>query len=427
MPKQAVLLIHGIGEQKPMETLRSFLHAVWTTDKSQHRPHPRAAEFWSKPYPLSDNFELRRLTTAENRAGFRTDFFEFYWAHLMGGNKLNHVKVWAATLLFRKPSTVPKQLRLAYWASWILILGGLVAAAWFFKDAKTVPAGASVVLSVLVGPTIVGLLTKYVGDAARYLYAAPPNVQRRHAIRSAGVKVLASLHGRDYDRIIVVGHSLGSVIGYDILYHSWAECAGGRPKADHPSYQALDAMEALTEAIDSNRPSDDTAVHAAQRRYFNELKANGCSWRVSDFITLGSPLAHSAILLARDAVDLNTRILQRELARCPPVLEETQRHNRILKRFSYPADAAQRTPHHAAVFGPTRWTNIYFRNKLLIVGDLIGGPLRRVLGAGIKDVPVNTHLRLGLLTHTLYWSEERGTNSHVEALRAALDLIDANG
>src|SRR5258707_8599503 len=122
MGKQAVLLIHGIGEQKPMEPLRAFVAATWTTDKPQQKDHPRAAEFWSKPYPLSENFELRRLTTAENKAGFRTAFFEFYWAHMMQGTKLHHVKAWAETLLFRKPSTVPKQLRLAYWTLWVLLV-----------------------------------------------------------------------------------------------------------------------------------------------------------------------------------------------------------------------------------------------------------------------------------------------------------------
>jgi len=31
--KQAVLLIHGIGEQRPMDTLRGFVETVWTSDE----------------------------------------------------------------------------------------------------------------------------------------------------------------------------------------------------------------------------------------------------------------------------------------------------------------------------------------------------------------------------------------------------------
>ena len=85
MPKQAVLIIHGIGNQRPMDTLRQFVRTVWSDDASLHRDHAQAAGMWSIPYPLSQNFELRRLTTAENKAGLRTDFFEFYWAHLIQG------------------------------------------------------------------------------------------------------------------------------------------------------------------------------------------------------------------------------------------------------------------------------------------------------------------------------------------------------
>ena len=435
MPKQAVLLIHGIGEQKPMETLRSFVTAAWTTDTDQHLNHPRAGQFWSKPYPLSENFELRRLTTAENKAGFRTDFFEFYWAHLMQGTKLSHVKAWAETLLLRKPSTVPSQLRLAYWTIWVVLVAGVALSLGLFvakPGGTTMPAWVSLILSVVVMPTIVGVLTNYVGDAARYLYAAPTNVQRRHAIRSAGVKVLTSLHERDYDRIIVVGHSLGSVIGYDILYHFWAQTNTTPPTAKNPAYDALEALETLTAKIDSGAAATAGEVHAAQRRYFNELRANGVPWRVSDFVTLGSPLAHAAILLARDGPDLEAKLGQREIARCPPLLEDTQRHGQILRRFSYPADQVQRTPHHAAVFGPTRWTNLYFPNRLLLWGDLIGGPLRHLLGAGIKDVPVQTKLWRGLLSHTLYWSPEPEPKQDVDVqrmavLRQAMDLLDANG
>ncbi len=31
-PSQAVVVIHGMGEQRPMATIRSFVDAVWTTD-----------------------------------------------------------------------------------------------------------------------------------------------------------------------------------------------------------------------------------------------------------------------------------------------------------------------------------------------------------------------------------------------------------
>ena len=82
--KQAVLLIHGIGEQRPMDTLRGFVDTVWTTHTQIHTPQAGAA-IWSKPDTVSESFELRRLTTGRHTGDVRTDFFEFYWAHLMQG------------------------------------------------------------------------------------------------------------------------------------------------------------------------------------------------------------------------------------------------------------------------------------------------------------------------------------------------------
>jgi hypothetical protein len=79
--KQAVVLIHGIGEQIPMDTLRGFVRAVWVTDVSVHNIYtPNPATIWSKPDDASGDFELRRLTTAENRENKRTDFFELLGA-----------------------------------------------------------------------------------------------------------------------------------------------------------------------------------------------------------------------------------------------------------------------------------------------------------------------------------------------------------
>jgi hypothetical protein len=443
--KQAVLVIHGIGEQRPMETLRTFVDAVWTTNTRIHAKHQEGAAVWSKPYRLAQNFELRRLTTPQNVAGVRTDFFELYWAHLMQGTKAAHVVAWARALLLRNPGNVPKHLRLAYTVLVLLIAFGVYmgyrSAAAQAAGASALPVWASFALSLAVIPAVAAILLNIVGDAARYLHVAPANVQCRHEIRAAGVEVLKSLHEQKYERIIVVGHSLGSVIGYDILYHAWGLYNADPPVSNLPSFAALEALETLAiaaadmEQMWSRGDGVEGAavatlteqIHEAQRRYFNELKANGSRWRVTDFVSLGSPLAHAEILLARHASELAPKFEGREFPRCLPMLEVTRRKSGDIRRFSYPADESERVPHHAAVFAPTRWTNIYFPNRLLIRGDLIGGPLRSIFGAGVKDIAVHTSLRFGYLSHTLYWrGDKKGANAHVEALCDALDLADKN-
>jgi hypothetical protein len=431
--RQAVVLIHGIGEQRPMDTLRGFVDAVWVQDTAIHDPHAvKGAHtlMWSKPDTVSDSFELRRLTTPRNSGGARTDFIEFYWAHMMKGTNYGHLFAWARSLLLRRPSTVPPQLKLAYWLSLIaaaLALSSIIYAMW--ADAGTNQTHwnrwLSVFASLVLLPAVGFIAKNVVGDAARYLHVAPANVQRRHEIRKAGVALIKALHDRGYDRIIVVGHSLGSVIGYDILTHAWMDYHAAEPTAREPSTAALDALEA---AARSDEPLAVDRLQMLQHAYLREVVANGNRWRVTDFITLGSPLAHAPILMATSVAQLSARQADREFPTCPPALETVTRNHQEIRRFSFETDRRKadsyRIPHHAAVFGPTRWSNLYFPNRMIVVGDLVGGPLAHVFGRGIHDVSIQTTLRHGLLSHTLYWQSPTNAvaPAHIIALRRALDL-----
>jgi hypothetical protein len=172
------------------------------------------------------------------------------------------------------------------------------------------------------------------------------------------------------------------------------------------------------------------AFRAEQELYFRELVANANPWRVTDFITLGSPLAHAAILLAADLDQLRTRQADREFPTCPPAMETFTKHGDDIRRFSFEADRRKadsyRLPHHAAVFAPTRWSNLYFPSSLIVRGDLIGGPLAGVFGHGIQDVAVSIASRGGLLSHTLYWEHDGGAAvpPHLVALRRTLNLAN---
>jgi hypothetical protein len=424
--RQAVILIHGIGEQRPMDTLRAFVDTVWTKDPSIH--HEKAGhQVWSKPDGVADSYELRRISTPQNKEGVLTDFFELYWAHLLEDTSYGHVWSWGKTLLLRPPSKVPPALRSAWW----LVVGMLVASAFFglttYDGWDERPMWQSLFLSVVLAPLAGVIVVKIVGDAARYLHVAPSNIQARHAIREAGVKVLTALHDpeRDYDRIIVVGHSLGSVIGYDILSHTFARMHGEH----HHGAKKIAALEVL-EALARDPKAKTDEVQAAQHAYWHEMRENGARWLVTDFVTLGSPLTHASLLLARDRAELAEKQEARELPTCLPRLERSQRAKKEVLRFSYEPGAkkagAFRIPDHAAVFAPTRWTNLYFPSTLVVVGDIVGGPLRGEMGAHVRDVAVSTTLRSGVLSHTLYWTGPGdGTDrDHVVALREAIRLAD---
>jgi hypothetical protein len=438
--KQAVIVIHGIGDQRPMETLRSFIGAVLGKSDKPHLP-----VYWSKPDDFSDSFELRRYSAPGRRDRPRTDFFEFYWQHLMQGNKLSHLWRWVLSLLFRRPGNVPQKLRPLWWLSWIVVAAAAALIAGGGITRYLTASGLAWLMPAVggVGLVLQGVLLKYVADAARYLDPSPENVPCRQKIRAAGVALLKELHKRNrYNRIVVVGHSLGSIIGYDILYHCWNELHNKHDRPAAPKHDALKALEKIARTQRDNAAARE-ATADAQRAYAFELIGNGSPWLVTDFVTLGSPLAHAELLLARDPADFATRQQQRELPTCLPFLEGGKvfsykdRYTVEAIRDGQPRceERILRIPHHAAVFAPVRWTNLYFPSRFFIDGDIIGGPLNdgtppasRRFGPAIRDVAVKTRAWLGLISHTRYWREHEGDaaleNAPAPALRAALALDD---
>lgn len=404
--KQAVVIIHGVGDQVPMETLRGFVNAVLAEGDEQ--PH-----YFSKPDDMSDNFELRRLQTS---GSVKTHFYEYYWAYHVEGTKLFDVLEWLVRLTFRNGRDVPAHAR-GLWivartvliALGALALTGVIGKLTRHFDALN-PLSISWLVLTLVFALAQGFLIGYLGDAARYLSPQPKNIKLRQQIRADGMKLLRTLHERgEYDRIVLVGHSLGSVIGYDILTRLWLEFSTRYPGLAKPEVQAgvracmaagggpqpvvRDQLPELGEAL--AKGADPLALEEfrrAQIKAFREQKRLGNAWCVSDFITLGSPLTNAMLFLAGSAADFEDRKRQRELPTCPPRLDD--------KGYTYSAEhpldvgeGRKFTPlllHHAAPFAVTRWTNFFFPARLGLFGDFVGGPLQPALGNGILDIPVRT-------------------------------------
>lgn len=425
MRKLAILVVHGIGEQRPMDTLRGFARALLSASS-------RYPSFRSVPDRASELQELRCLRAHHGGpAGQQFHFFEYYWAHRVFETSWGHVASWMKSLLWRRSARVPPHLRGLHAAFWVAALffalslpfglGGLLANVALVVDGSRWVGGLAFLLMALIQL----VLLEIVGDAARYLSRSPSSIALRHEIRSEGIKLLKALHTADYDEIVVVGHSLGSVIAYDMLRSLWTELGG---YYDGPKPHAQPALAALESSGTTAANVD--AYHTLQRALFEEETRAKSRWRVSQLITLGSPLAHAAILLASDAADLTMLQAERELPRCPPVVDRVPGATSV--RFSYdwadptcPAGHYKQL-HHAAVFAVVRWTNLYFPVSLGVAGDVVGGPLRDTFGSGIRDVPVTTPFLGGLLdrtplSHTRYWDDP-----HARA-RAAADVasIDA--
>lgn len=435
----AVILIHGIGEQRPMETLRGFVDAVLPD------PPQGGEKFFSRPDPLSESFELRRL---QNRTQPRVQFFEYYWAYKSEGATFSHLWSWLSTLLLRRPGRVPSQLRIIWYLSWILvavILAGLVlgvsdrlgalAGLLSFPPAL-LSGGGALLLTVLQGAVL-----NYMGDAARYLSPMPQNILLRQEIRSDGIQLLKRIQeAGEYDRVVLVGHSLGSVIAYDILRHAWQEYSVDYRLDVRSGQPALTRLEAAGERLREHPGEAKLQEYRdAQVELWKELRDLGSPWLVTDLISIGSPLAHAALLLAGDEEDLWARQRQRELPTAPPQPEmkpsPNDKHNYSYIPWKYYGKSGKKklyALHSGAVFACTRWTNLYFPARGGLFGDLVGGPLQKWFGPGIRDIPVKTGRFLTdntLTAHLAYWpkpNEKTASSEALAGLITALDLGNTN-
>jgi hypothetical protein len=472
---QAVVVIHGMGEQRPMDTIKGFVRAVWETDDIFTKdPLPNPTQVWSKPDGRTGSLELRRITTRESipseafRGGVRTDFYELYWADLTAGSRWDQFTGWVRGLLFRRPAwlrwwpfcrlpLVPPGLTPAWVALWVATL--LVVA---LGAAAAIPGWHWVfgVLSLALLAWVHKKATATFGRVVRYTKADPDNIAARAAVRERGLKLLNALHEGDYyKRIIIVSHSLGTMFGLDLLSYFWAERDAAR-KIDEtsPEFDALAALETAAAAVPCRNPTPEALAnyYAAQRQLRQHLAARPLPdpvpppghtpadprWLISDFVTLGSPLTHADFLIAASEKDLEQRKIERELCTSPPFREELDPHVRERaeathklpvregdakpKLISFPPPWAPRIweLHHAAPFAVVRWTNIYDTPSFIYRGDLIGGPLAKDFGPAIVDIDLKSVRGPATsFTHTKYW-ELDGEPKHIEVLRKAVNLLD---
>lgn len=303
--------------------------------------------------------------------------------------------------------------------------------------------------SQVVAWTIVGFylaanaafLQPYLGDAARYFRGSPANVAVRREIRKQAVDLLDRLHasGR-YDRIIVVAHSLGSVIAYDMLRAYFSRICDELPRPSELGAEVAEIDRATWQPAGEASKQDKKSLREKARKAVASMAAvtdaptsagpRRKSWLVTDFVTLGAALTHANFLMCvgKSEPDLQKdfarRVSEREFPTCPPALLD----NDGVLSFINPR-TGQREFHHGALFGLTRWTNIYFPLEQVFWGDAIGGPLAPIFGSHIADVAVSTRTAGGadFFTHTAYWKTdcpEGWKAPHIAALRKAVDLAD---
>jgi hypothetical protein len=304
--------------------------------------------------------------------------------------------------------------------------------------------------SSVVAWTIIGFylavnaafLQPYLGDAARYFRNSPANVAVRREIRKQAVDTLDRLHASGlYDRIIVVAHSLGTVVSYDMLRAYFSRICDELPPTTElaPDFVAVD--RASWQPNDTASKEDKKELREKARSIIASIAAATVNkpsdqrthkpWLVTDFVTVGSALTHAHFLMCFGKGqpdlerDFDRRVRERDFPTCPPKQLDGD------GLLSFPnRNTKKNQVHHGALFGLTRWTNIYFPFQQIFWGDAIGGPLAPLFGSHVVDVCVSTRTAGGadFFTHTAYWDVGRaeGRNApHIVALRKAVDLADS--
>jgi hypothetical protein len=334
---------------------------------------------------------------------------------------------------------------------------------WGMNSPWSVAAASAVIALYLI--VNAAFLQSYLGDAARYFRNSPGNVAVRRAIRKEAVDTLERLHNGQYDRIVVVAHSLGTVVAYDMLRAYFSRVSGDLPPVGQLGPEFADIDGAKWQPKDNPATIDDKkALRTKARAVIASIAAatdgqprdaRQKSWLVTDFVTLGSALTHAYYLMCLDNKrseiedeveadveadnepggkvdaeaglkrDFARRVREREFPTCPPKRID----NDGLLTFKNPK-TGDRQVHNGALFGLTRWTNIYFPRSQIFWGDAIGGALSPIFGRHIVDLEVSTKKAGGadFFTHTAYWDVERKPDTyqapHIVALRKAIDLAD---
>lgn len=419
----AVIVIHGMGEHMPMDTLRDF---VWATTASAVAGGEKQVLF-NKVDRLSDGTDLRRLRLPSAGPRPSTDFFEFYWTPQFKPGRLLGLIRWIYRIgrrpfwnYFGNTKLIVAWLQILVTAT--LLMCGLF---WLIYTpdggfvSVVIGCFAAILSAAAIAFASFGRL--FLSDVMRYLSPTPRDITARDAIRERGIALLRRLHEDErYDRIVVVGHSLGSVIGYDLLRLAWD---GQRhPTVYKNSHQPnLESFDVQAESLIAEGWME--KFRQLQTKLSEENRLAGVPWKVTDFVTLGSPLTHAETILGSRRYSLADKFAEREFPQCPPNVDPLHGKSFYFSRGFRVADAA-------AVFASTRWTNIYFPSSLFLGGDAVGGPVGPVFGKGVNDVPVrlsytgwNAFIRKNtpFLSHILYWSRQRGTHDGLAKDRTLLD------
>jgi hypothetical protein len=460
--RQAVVIVHGMGEQRPLDTLNQFVGTALP-------PGPSGKlEFYSRPDEVTDSYESRRYLARKrppsgDEVQAQTEFYEYHWAHLMQGNRLEDLWPTFRRFVFLLPWFVPSGLRVVWAMFWALAIALAILVVQnigpdFDWSRLTLASLVGAVLGNGLLAIVIGVVLTYVAtritprwltssfvDVVRYLDTSPRSYGVRKEIRTGMVHLLQGLHearirGKPrYQRIVVVAHSLGTYIAYDAITFLWGQMNELHEGPMDLSGDTMgpsggiepDGLEQIETAAARVGPNGEgaEAYRTAQRIIWRGLRAHGNPWLITDFISFGSPMYFAHRLMTLNPAQFETRVERRDFPTCPPQPDEGNPGTPERRRLSY-NNGGRRVLYHGAPFAVVRWTNFWFPARLWFFGDWFGGPLGELFGHGIKDIKLGGNRPRSLVpaaAHAWYLAFPRDTtpSSATTVLREHMDLASS--
>lgn len=227
----AVVIIHGIGQQNPFETLDSFGRGVAAHlgAKLKRIEHVLAPFSNNKGEKYIDSFIRLHLSEKMGEASF-IDIHEYYWANLTERQITTaEIGEWISTTLkgaknaFKNTPELNSIVANQKKDYWYKLTDLLYKGMFIYRLLR--------LINFFIPPWLNGLkrwiekqseyvLIGYVGDIAIYtgMDVKSKNFNVRSSILSGSIQLLKEMISKPYyQKVIVAGHSLGSVIAYDTL------------------------------------------------------------------------------------------------------------------------------------------------------------------------------------------------------------------
>jgi|GEM_PF-4941714 len=319
--KMAIVVIHGIGEQKPFETLDSFV----------------------KKFAEEYNFKRSKVTLKHNLVWFENwgescislipedktykqiDVLEYYWSHMTqrkitmsevtdwvlnvarGGSKFHLYQDQQVDISHRDDDALFNdygELKISEYLASILCISGWSKPLFkllfgcketipflrnlkpAFEGVETIPVLGLVTKGFglagrLLKPLFSRIMVDYIGDIALYCTTDVKSEYfetRKKILDTAVDKIKLLALNKDYDEILLCGHSLGSVIAYDVI-------------------DRLNILMNKTEVIEKDKDNTIMPEHAPKFR---------------GIITFGSPLDKVAFFF-NEYIDQNKQPIRHEI------------------------------------------------------------------------------------------------------------------